>query len=145
MARLKEDVTDDYAEKVSETTVRVLGLNPGPATLQGTNTYLIGCGPDKILVDTGEEETADAYVNQLFDVVFPATGTIGLSHVLLTHGHSDHQGGVPRLLKECAARGLPLPTVHKHCPLGDAFPMHDGVMCAGLSDGQIFCTEVRNP
>lgn len=83
-------------------------------------------------------------MSQLFDFVFPATGTVGLSHILVTHGHGDHQGGVSRLLAECAARGLPLPAVHKHRPPGDRFPLRGGVPCEDMVDGQIFCTEVAS-
>ena len=77
----------DVCEKVSDRCYRVLGLNPGSHTLQGTNTWLVGSGPVKILVDTGEDISADAYVSMLFNKAFPASGTQSLSHILLTHGH----------------------------------------------------------
>lgn len=128
------------SEKVSEVAVRVLGMNPGPHTLQGTNTYLIGSGLKRILVDTGEAETAEVYVSQLFDVVFPATGTGALSDIIITHGHMDHQGGIERIILECRRRGLPIPRVHKHSPQGDSFPLtvHGA---ADIVEGQVFATE----
>ena len=72
---------------------RVLGCNPGPYTLQGTNTYLVGAGPSKILIDAGEGVPG---YGALLDAI-PDVNDITISDVILTHYHADHSQGLAML------------------------------------------------
>src|SRR6266480_4179685 len=104
-------------EQLTPGVLRVLGQNPGKVnaspvrtpnpgkvsmadtsaqfTLQGTNTYIVGTGHHRIIVDSsgGEPEWAELIASTLKSM------DISLSHVLLTHWHGDHTGGVPDLLR----------------------------------------------
>ncbi len=68
-----------------------LGQNPGVFTGPGTNTYLVGTGPEKILLDTGEGR--ESYLPVL-QAAMERAGCTGLQEIVLTHGHGDHLGGV---------------------------------------------------
>lgn len=76
----------------------VVVCRPQLITIQGTNTYLIGTGPSRILLDTGEGKPA--WAATLSSVLKSENATI--ETVLLTHWHPDHVGGVPDVLKLCA-------------------------------------------
>jgi glyoxylase-like metal-dependent hydrolase (beta-lactamase superfamily II) len=110
-------------ERLSASVVRILGGNPGKFTLQGTNTYLIGRGHQRILIDTGEGKPS--WANHLKSVLAKENATV--DKALLTHWHHDHVNGVPDLLKIC-----PQVTVYKHQP-------DEGQV--DIEDGQVFSVE----
>ncbi|CAI7593979.1 unnamed protein product [Penicillium pancosmium] len=112
-------------ERLSASVIRILAGNPGKFTLQGTNTYLIGRGHQRILIDTGQGEPA--WVNNLTSVLSSEKATV--HHALLTHWHGDHVGGVKDLLRLC-----PQASVYKCEPDED-----EGQV--GIADGQVFSVE----
>ncbi len=67
---------------------RVLAPNPGPFTLEGTNTWVVG-GEPSLVIDPGPDDPG-----HLAEVVGTA-GTIGA--ILLTHRHPDHASGAASL------------------------------------------------
>ncbi|KAF8937958.1 hypothetical protein BGZ47_008785 [Haplosporangium gracile] len=97
--------------RLSERVVRVLGLNPNKFTLQGTNTYLIGKGPKKVLLDTGEG--IPEYIPLLQEALDkeqpgPAGERVTITKVICSHWHHDHVGGVHDVLSFLAARNIQL-------------------------------------
>jgi ribonuclease/clavin/mitogillin len=98
--------------QLSERVTRVLGLNPGPFTLQGTNTYIIGQSSRRILIDTGEDK--EGYIPLLKQTL----GTAIIDRVLLTHWHRDHVGGLGSV---CQAFPNLNRTAYKYPD-----PVHDG-------------------
>ena len=79
----------------SDRVVVALGQNPGVFTGPGTNTYLVGSGSERILVDTGQG--VPAYLGVLERALERAGCRI--QEIALTHGHPDHVGGVAALLE----------------------------------------------
>ncbi|KAI9868422.1 MAG: hypothetical protein M1813_005866 [Trichoglossum hirsutum] len=82
-------------ERLSASVIRILGGNPGKFTLQGTNTYLVGRGPRRLLIDTGGGEPS--WTRSLKTVLTSERAIVDC--VILTHWHPDHVGGVKDLLK----------------------------------------------
>ncbi len=71
--------------------IRIVAPNPGPMTLQGTNTYVIGADPAYV-IDPGPADPA-----HLRAVRRVADERGGIAGVLLTHSHADHSAGVIEL------------------------------------------------
>jgi glyoxylase-like metal-dependent hydrolase (beta-lactamase superfamily II) len=71
--------------------LKIVAPNPGPMTLEGTNTYLCGADPC-VVIDPGSDDAA--HLNSI-RAAAAERGGIGL--VLLTHSHGDHSKGAEHL------------------------------------------------
>jgi glyoxylase-like metal-dependent hydrolase (beta-lactamase superfamily II) len=76
---------------VPEDVERLTAPNPGPMTLEGTNTYVIGRDP-AVVIDPGPDDSG--HIEAIREVTAEHGG---IGTVLLTHDHRDHSGGVARL------------------------------------------------
>ncbi len=69
---------------------RILAPNPGPMTLHGTNTWLLG-ESEVAVIDPGPDDKAH------LAAILAATKGQKISHILVTHAHADHSPLARRL------------------------------------------------
>jgi glyoxylase-like metal-dependent hydrolase (beta-lactamase superfamily II) len=114
----------------SERVVVALGQNPGVFTGPGTNTYLVGTGSERILLDTG---SGHAEYLPVLDQALDRAGC-RIQEIVLTHGHPDHIGGAADVIERHGPlRVSKLPSAH--------FDAHHAVEIAPLGDGSVVRTE----
>jgi glyoxylase-like metal-dependent hydrolase (beta-lactamase superfamily II) len=82
---------------LSHDVLRLRAPNPGPLTLSGTNTWVLGRNPAYV-VDPGPAQ--DGHLDRLL-AALGARG--GLGGIALTHDHGDHSAGVAALREQCPA------------------------------------------
>lgn len=104
-------------ERLSAACIRILGGNPGKFTLQGTNTYLVGTGVRRLLVDTGEGR--QSWIEALQKTLEQEKAVVG--SVLITHWHLDHTLGIPAVRKL-----FPSAAIYKRDPDDAQFDISDG-------------------
>ncbi len=72
-----------------------LGQNPSAFTGPGTNTYLVGTGEERILLDTGDR--VPDYL-PILEQAMSRVGCRAIQEIVLTHGHPDHIGGCEQII-----------------------------------------------
>ncbi|HEX6116864.1 MAG TPA: MBL fold metallo-hydrolase [Solirubrobacterales bacterium] len=98
---------------------RVVAPNPGPMTLEGTNTFIVERGGRAYVIDPGPADDG-----HLAKVRAAAEARGGIAGVLLTHSHGDHAEGAGPL-------GEPV-----LWPGGDPYPF-EAVPTPGHSDDHV--------
>lgn len=106
-------MVDALALELSDGVRRLRAPNPGPMTLTGTNSYLIG-RRGAVVIDPGPAD--DAHLDALVAVA----GRVEL--VLITHRHRDHTAGIDGLVERTGAPVRAL--LPEHCRGAD--PLVDG-------------------
>lgn len=135
---------------------RVLAPNPGPMTLEGTNTWVLraGEGARSVVVDPGPADQAHLDAVRALGA---GEATAGVAVVLLTHRHDDHSEAAAAF---AASVGCPVRAADPAYRVGDdglgegdvldvdglqllilATPGHtsDSVCVLSTSDGSLLC------
>ncbi|POS86865.1 hypothetical protein EPUL_000666 [Erysiphe pulchra] len=116
-------------EKLSSRVIRVLGGNPGHVS---SNTYIVGTGSFRILIDTGAGRRI--WIENIQSVLKKENATI--SQAIITHWHHDHVGGVKHLL-DIAPNAI----IYKNQPEHGQLEIQDGQIfqVEGASIKSVLC------
>jgi glyoxylase-like metal-dependent hydrolase (beta-lactamase superfamily II) len=76
---------------------RLVANNPSPFTYKGTNSYLIGT-THLAWIDPGPDDPAH------LKAILAAAGGRPITHILITHTHSDHVAGLPAAIAATGAK-----------------------------------------
>ncbi len=109
----KFDFSYGICDQLTPYVQRIIANNPGPFTYTGSGTYIITAPLNQVetqgegkqgepvgpcaIIDPGPNDIP--HINALHD----ATKERGVSHILITHTHSDHCGGARALSELCGA------------------------------------------
>ncbi|CAG7923240.1 unnamed protein product [Penicillium olsonii] len=113
----------EEVEFLTPRVIRVLGGNPGVMHLQGTNTYILGNGPERLLIDSGQGCISWATLI----ASLTEQHSFRICKVLLTHWHLDHTGGVQDLIQQDPQLNG---AIYKNNPDTDQQPIYDGQIFA---------------
>jgi glyoxylase-like metal-dependent hydrolase (beta-lactamase superfamily II) len=115
----------DVLTPVSEFTGVLLAPNPGPMTLDGTNSYVLRAPGSETVVVVDPGPAIDEHLRLLAE-----TGPVEL--ILLTHHHLDHTAGAAEFAR---LTGAPVRAIDPKLCLGGGTPLTDGerIDAAGLT------------
>lgn len=102
------------------------------------SSHMIDTGDGLILLDAGYEKTADVIVESVASLGFDIKD---VKYIILSHGHTDHSGGVPKLVALTGAKTFIFEADLKYIKgfVPDAY-IHDGDIIR-LGNTEVLCLE----
>jgi len=104
---LSQNKHEQGKEVADRSTVKVIPL--GGLGEIGKNTMVLSCGDDFILVDAGLGFPSDDMPGVdlvLPDLTYLVESKRPVEGLMITHGHEDHIGGIPNLLKNVTVKNI---------------------------------------
>lgn len=80
-------------EQMEPLVVRLLAGNPSAYTYSGTQTYIVGNGRDRAVIDPGPA------IDEHIDAIIAAVGDAKITAIVCTHTHRDHSPAAAPLAK----------------------------------------------
>lgn len=107
----------------------------------GTNTYILGTGPKKILIDCGEG--VREYLPCLEESLKNTQSDAYIADIIISHGHRDHWGGLGDILSSLTLNPSKSIRVHKYPLPSDGSIEHmnhfpKDIQVLELKDNQVF-------
>lgn len=85
------------SEQMEPLVARVLAGNPSPYTYTGTQTYVVGNGTDRAVIDPGPA------IPDHIEAILAAVGDARISAIMCTHTHRDHSPAAAPLKERTGA------------------------------------------
>ncbi|GAB5486780.1 MAG: MBL fold metallo-hydrolase [Parasphingorhabdus sp.] len=85
------------SEQVEPLVARVLAGNPSPYTYTGTQTYVVGNGADRAVIDPGPA------IDDHIGAILASVGDAKISAIMCTHTHRDHSPAAAPLKERTGA------------------------------------------
>ena len=102
-----------FYQRLRDFIYHIPGDNPSAFTLCGTNCFVVGSGPRRIMIESGDYPERNQLFLENFNRFLNDFTHVSIDRIFITHAHHDHFGGLYDVLRTLIDRGHKEPQVYK--------------------------------